>query len=198
VKGRTQSNIAQEAARIICEESLTDYRLAKQKALHRLGLSVKTPLPKNADIEAAVIEYQRLFGGRHYADRMRKLRETALQAMKLLASFDPRLVGAVVSGAISDANRVQLHAFCDKPEALDAFLHNKGIVYRQDEREYRYPDGSMETVPLVRFEAGEIGIDVAAFGIGDERRLPISPADGAPMKRLVASEVEALAAIEAA
>lgn len=196
MKGRTQSSIAQEAARIICEESLTDYRLAKQKALHRLGLPVKTPLPKNVDIETAVIEYQRLFGGRHYAERMRKLRETALQAMKLLAQFDPRLVGAVVSGAISDANRVQLHAFCDKPEALDAFLHNQGIVYRQDEREYRFPDGSLEMIPLVRFEAGDVGIDVAAFGLGDERRLPISPGDGAPMRRLAAAEVEALDTIE--
>lgn len=196
MKGRTQSNIAQEAARIICEESLTDYRLAKQKALHRLGLPQKTPLPKNAEIEAAVIEYQRIFGGRHYTDRMRKLRATALQAMKLLAAYAPRLVGGVVSGAVSDANRVQLHAFLDKPETLDAFLHDRGIVYRQDEREYRYPDGSLEMIPLVRFEAGEIGVDVAAFHLGDERRLPISPTDGAPMRRLTATEVEALGTIE--
>ena len=46
--------------------------------------------------------------------RIRKLRATALQAMKLLAQFDPRLVGGVISGAVSDANRVQLHAFLDK------------------------------------------------------------------------------------
>lgn len=194
MKSRTLSGIAQEAARIICEESLTDYRLAKHKAAERLGLSEKTPMPRNAEVEAAVLEYQRLFGGRQYAERLRRLRETALRSMKLLARFDPRLVGAAVSGAVSDAHRVQLHAFCDKPELLDAFLHDRGIVYAQGEREYRYPDGSSEVVPLVRFEAGDIGVDVAAFGAGDERRLPLSPADGAPMRRLTATEVEALSA----
>ena len=52
--------------------------------------------------------------------------------------------------------------------------------------------GGHEVVPLVRFEAGEVGVDVAAFAIGEERKLPISPADGEPMKRLTAAEVEAL------
>jgi hypothetical protein len=127
VKSRTLSGIAQEAARIICEESLTDYRLAKQKAAQRLGLGEKSPLPKNAEVEAAILEYQRLFGGRQYSERVRRLRETALRSMKLLAQFDPRLVGAAVSGAVSDAHRVQLHAFCDKPELLDAFLHDRGM-----------------------------------------------------------------------
>ncbi len=192
MKSRTTSGVVQEAARIICEESLTDYRLAKQKAVQRLGLGFNTPLPKNVDIEAAVLDYQRLFGGRDYAERLRKLRQTALQAMKLLASFDPRLVGAAVSGAVNDAHRVQLHAFTDKPETLDAFFHDRGIVYRQDEREYRYPDGTAESVPLLRFEAGDVGVDVAAFRQGEERRLPLSPVDGASMSRLTASEVEAL------
>lgn len=171
---------------------MTDYRLAKQKAVQRLGLGFKTPMPKNAEVEAAVLEYQRLFGGREYSERLRKLRQTALQAMKLLAPYDPRLVGAAISGAVSDAHRVQLHAFTDKPEILDAFFHDHGIVYRQDEREYRYPDGTSESVPLVRFEAGDIGVDVAAFRVGEERRLPLSPANGEPMRRLTASEVEAL------
>jgi len=196
VKSRSISGIAQEAARIIVEEQLTDYRLAKQKAAERLGLPFKTPLPKNADIEAAVLEYQRLFGGREYSDRVRKMRQTALQAMRLLAGFDPRLVGGAVSGAVSQAHRVQLHVFADKPETLDAFFHDRGIVYQQDEREYRYPDGKTEMVPLVRFEAGEIGVDVAAFAIGEERKLPLSPADGEPMKRLTAAEVEALPSAE--
>ena len=192
MKSRSITGIAHEAARIICEESITDYAVAKQKAAQRLGLGEKSALPKNVDVEAAVLEYQRIFGGRHYVARLRALRETALRAMKLLAPFDPRLVGGAVSGAVSDAHRVQLHAFCDKPELLDAFLHDRGIVYEQGEREYRYPDGSKEVVPLVRFEAGDVGVDVAAFPPGDERRAPLSPADGAPMRRLDATEVEAL------
>lgn len=192
MKSRTISGIAQEAARIIVEEGLTDFRLAKQKAAERLGLPLKTPLPKNVDIEAAVLEYQRLFGGRDYSDRVRRMRQTALQAMRMLSGFDPRLVGGAVSGAVSEAHRVQLHVFADKPELLDAFFHDRGIVFEQDEREYRYPDGRTEVVPLVRFEAGDIGVDVAAFAPGEERKLPISPANGEPMQRLTAADVVAL------
>ena len=189
---RTLSSIAHEAARIICEESLTDYHVAKLKAAQRLGLGVKTALPKNADVEAAVLEYQRLFGGPQYSERLHKLRRTAVRAMKLLAAFDPRLVGAAVSGAVGDAHRVQLHVFGEKPELLDAFFHDRGIRYEQGEREYRYPDGSTELIPLLRFEADDVGVDVASFALGEERRLPLSPADGDPMRRLTLADAEAL------
>ena len=60
--GAQRSRVVQEAARIICEDGLADYRLAKQKAVERLGLGFGTPLPSNADIQDAVIQYQRLFG----------------------------------------------------------------------------------------------------------------------------------------
>jgi hypothetical protein len=190
------NSLVQEAARILCEEAMLDYRAAKLKAAQRLGLGPKVALPDNASVQAAVIDYQRLFGGREYAERLRALRATAVQAMRLLAQFRPRLTGAAVSGAINAVHRVQLHVFVDKAEALDLFFEDRGIPYRQDDRSYRYPDGSEEDVPLLRFEAGEIGIDVAAFGEDDQRRAPLSPSDGLPMKRLDQTEAEALAKLE--
>jgi hypothetical protein len=188
--------LVQEAARILCEESLLDYRAAKLKAAQRLGLGPNAPLPDNASLQAAMIEYQRLFGGREYAERLRALRATAVQAMRLLAQFQPRLTGGAVSGAINAVHRVQLHVFVDKAEALDLFFEDRGIPYRQDDRNYRYPDGSEEEVPLLRFEAGEIGVDVAAFGEDDIRRTPLSPSDGLAMKRLDLGEAEGLAKVE--
>lgn len=190
------SPLVQEAARILCEESVLDYRAAKLKAAQRLGLGPNAPMPDNASLQAAVIDYQRLFGGREYAERLRQLRATAVQAMRLLAAFRPRLTGAAVSGAINAVHRVQLHVFIDKAEALDLFFEDRGIPYRQDDRGYRYPDGSEEEVPLLRFEAGEIGVDVAAFGEEDLRRTPLSPSDGLPMKRLDLADAEALAKLE--
>lgn len=191
--GGAANSLVQEAARILCEESVLDYRAAKLKAAQRLGLGSKAPLPDNASVQAAVIDYQRLFGGREYAERLRLLRATAVQAMRLLAPFRPRLTGAAVSGAINAVHRVQLHVFVDKAEALDLFFEDRGIPYRQDDRSYRYPDGSEEEVPLLRFEAGDTGVDVAAFGEDDLRRTPLSPGDGLPMKRLDLAEAEALA-----
>lgn len=182
--GGPQFALAQEAARLICEERMTDYRAAKLKAVQRLGLGPRTPLPDNASVRDAVLDYQRLFGGKAYATHLAALRETALQAMKLLEQFEPRLVGGAVSGAISLAHRAQLHAFCEKPETLDLFLQNLGIPYRQAERDYRYADGHEVSVPLVCFEAGDIGLDVAIFAIDDQRRAPLDPADGLAYRRL--------------
>jgi hypothetical protein len=193
---RLTERLAYEAARILCEEAALDYRSAKLKAAQRLGAG-NGALPDNAEIQAAVIAYQRLYGGREYAERLRALRATAVRAMRLLAEFRPRLVGAVASGAITAAHRVQLHGFGEKPEALDLFLESRGIPYRQDDRSYRYPDGSDERVPLARFEAGEVGVDVAMFADDELRRLPLAPSDGLPMKRLNLAEAEALAALSA-
>jgi hypothetical protein len=198
VANHASEELVAEAARIICEESVLDYRSAKTKAAQRLGLGSRTALPENARIEAAVIDYQRVFGGSDYANHLIALRQAAVSAMRLLVEFQPRLVGGAVSGAITAAHRVQLHGFAEKAEALDLFLEHRGIPFEQGERSYRYPDGCEEPVPLARFEAGEIGIDVAMFSIDDQRRAPLSPTNGLAMKRLALPEVEALARFTAA
>jgi hypothetical protein len=196
--GQTRDDLVAEAARIICEEAVLDYRSAKVKAAQRLGLGSRTALPDNARIEAAVIGYQRVFGGSDYADQLIALRRAAVSAMRLLAEFQPRLVGGAVSGAITAAHRVQLHGFAEKPEALDLFLEHRGIPFEQGERTYRYPDGREEAVPLARFEAGQVGVDVAMFAIDDQRRAPLSPTNGLAMRRLSLADAETLAQVTAA
>lgn len=188
-----QREIVAEAARLICEERLTDYKLAKQKAAERLGLSARSQMPENALIHEAVIEYQRLFGGAEYAEHLQALRRTAVRAMKLLRDFNPRMVGAAVSGAVTDAHRVRLHGFADKPEMLDMFLQDRNIPYETNDRRYRYPDGRIEDVPTCEFMAGDIGIEMAMFPVEDLRRAPLSPHDGLPMKRLTLEQAERLA-----
>ena len=185
--------LALEAARIFVEESLTDYATAKRKAAERMGLGSRAAMPDNARVQAEVIAYQRLFGGVGYAQRLKRMRVTAVQAMKLLAEFDPRLTGGAITGAIGEAHRVQLHCFPDKAEMVDVFLADRGIESKEDERDFRYGDGHIESVPMVRFDAGGIGVDVALFEPGQERRAPLSPTDGLPAKRLTLMQAEALA-----
>ena len=188
------TELALEAARIFVEESLTDYATAKRKAAERMGLGTRASLPDNARVQAEVIAYQRLFGGANYVQRLTRMRTTAVQAMKLLAEFDPRLTGGTITGAIGEAHRVQLHAFPDKAEMVDVFLADRGIETKESERDFRYGDGHVESVPMVRFDAGGIEVDVALFEPGQERRAPLSPTDGLPSKRLTLAQAEALAA----
>ena len=184
--------VVQEAARLICEERLTDYRAAKLRAMQRLGLGPHTALPDNLHVREAVVAYQRLFGGEDYVAHLRAMRNTALKAMGLLAEFQPRLVGGAVHGAVTTAHRVQLHAFSEKAEVVDLFLQHRGIPFEQDERAYHYADEREVMIPLARFEAADIGIDVAVFAVDDQRRAPIDPSDGAPSKRLDVAAVQAL------
>lgn len=176
--------LAQEAARIVCEEQLTDYRLAKHKAAQRLGLGRDTALPDNVQIHDAVLEYLRIFGGEAYADLLQRLRQTAVKAMRYLSEFEPRLVGAVVSGAVTGAHRVQLHAFSDKAETLEITLINKGLECEQDDRRYRFPDGSEREIPVTSFDLDGIGVDVAIFDQDTLHERPINPLDGQSFKRL--------------
>jgi hypothetical protein len=190
--GGMHYELAQEAARVICEEQVTDYRLAKQKAAERLGLGPRASMPDNATVQQAVLEYQRLFGGAEYVEHLARLRRTALQAMKWLADFQPRLVGGTVSGAINATHHVQLHAFHEKAESLDVFLQDRGIPFETGDRRYRFNNGQEHDIPLASFDADGIGVDVAIFPLDDLHRPPLNPADGHAYKRLDINAVQNL------
>ena len=49
---RARQVVAQEAARIIVDHGIRDYRVAKQKAAERLGMNGRGSLPGNAEIES--------------------------------------------------------------------------------------------------------------------------------------------------
>lgn len=188
-----QAEWIEEAARLVCDEGYTDYRLARAKAAERLGINPRAgAAPEPPRIEAAVLARQEIFGGEDYREGLRAMRETALRVMKLLAAYEPRLAGGAVNGAIGNAHRVQIHVVSDRPESVEIFLMDRGIECEQDERRYRLADGREEMVPLCRFEADEIGVDVAIFEPGSERHPPLSPVDGKPAKRLTADQVRAL------
>src|SRR4051812_20505229 len=86
-----RSAVAQEAARLMAEHGIQDYLVAKRKAAERYGVVDVAVLPKNTEIEAALLTYQRLFGGVQHERSLKEQRRAALQAMRLLEKFEPRL-----------------------------------------------------------------------------------------------------------
>lgn len=190
-----RSGLVEEAARIVCEELVVDLRAAKLKAAERLGLPPRTPLPDNARVQQAALEYLQLFGGEEYRARLAAMRRLAIRLMRHLAPFQPRLVGGAVSGVVTRAHRLQLHLFADQAENLDVFLIEQGIAFEQGERDYRYADGGQEAVPLARLELDGLGVDLAVFPAEDLRRAPINPSDGQAYRRLDLAAAEKLLAI---
>jgi hypothetical protein len=186
--------IAHEAARIMREQGVKDFLLAKRKAAERLGISDRTSLPGNDEIAAALTEQQRLFGGSAYPARLRALRETATRAMDLLSGFEPRLVGSVLSGAVTEHSEVNLHVFTDAPEAIAMHLMDCDIPYESSERRIRYPSERIESRPSFRFVAGDVAVEATVFPVHGLRQAPSCPVDGRPMQRARLPELEALLA----
>ncbi len=185
--------LAQEAARIMAEHGIRDFLVAKRKAAERLGASdVGAVLPKNVEIEQALAEYQRLFGGESHAESLHAQRRAALNAMLYLREFEPRLVGSVLSGTATEHSDVQLHLFTDYAESVTIKLMDGGIPHEVTEKRVRMNAERVLAVPGVRFELDDQSIEAIVFPMDGIRQAPVSPVDGRPMRRANKMEVEAL------
>jgi hypothetical protein len=185
--------LAQEAARIMAEHGIRDFLVAKRKAAERLGVvDGAALLPKNTEIESALAEYQRLFGGDNYLTALDAQRRAALSAMRYLREFSPRLVGAVLSGTATEHSEVQLHLFTDRAESVTLKLLDQGIPHEVTEKRVRFNADHVRAFPGVRFEMEEQSIEATVFPTDGIRQAPVSPVDGRPMRRANTFEVEAL------
>jgi hypothetical protein len=184
--------VAEEAARIMREQGVDDFLQAKRKAAERLGVTDASILPRNTEIEAARLAHQRLFAAdRHEAD-LATLRRTALEAMRLMADFDPRLVGPVLTGTASSHSEINLHLFSETPEAVSLRLEERGVPHEVVERRLRYERDRTVSYPALRFVAGRQTVDAVVFPVDGIRQSPASPVDGKPMRRASAAEVAAM------
>ena len=185
--------LAQEAARIMAEHGVQDFLIAKRKAAERLGVAdVSAVLPKNREIEVALAEYQRLFGGESHVETLGAQRRAALTAMQRLSEFEPRLVGAVLAGTATEHSDVQLHLFADRAESVTLKLIDAGIAHEVTERRVRLDAERVRPFPGVRFAVDDHSIEATVFPADGIRQAPVSPVDGRPMRRANALEVEAL------
>ena len=189
--GRMRERLTQEAARIMAEQGVRDFYLAKRKAAARLGVPDTRNLPQNREVQAALADYQRLFGGEVQANRLRKLRETALEAMAFFERFRPRLVGSVLDGTAGGFSDVNLHVFAETQEEIALFLMEHGIPFDQDERRLRFNDEYV-FLPVYRFVADDVRIDLTVLDERGLRQPPRSLVDGQPMRRAGMAEVKTL------
>jgi len=189
---RARQVVAQEAARIIVNHGVRDYRVAKQKAADRLGVSVRGALPGNAEIEAAVAEHLQIFNGEEHGDLLRLMRTAALSAMELLSDFSPRLVGPVLAGTADENSAVNLHVFADSPEMVAMEIGDMGIQFRSYERRLKTRRGQVEVFAGFEFHHSNSDIQATVFPIDGIRQAPMSPIDGKPMKRADRSAVQEL------
>lgn len=184
--------IAQEAARLMSEEGVQDFYAAKRKAAQHLGAPDTRNMPRNQEVEAALQEYQRLFLGEDQASHLRDLRLAAVQAMRFLAGYSPRLVGSVLSGTAGRHADINLHLFADTAEEISLFLIDNSIPFESLVKRLRTGRDSWEEYPAYQFMAGEYPVELIIFPADRWREAPRSPVDGKPMQRARLEDVERL------
>lgn len=178
-----RERIAAEAARIMAEQGVRDFHLAKHKAAERLGVGDEGALPRNSEIEAALREYQRLFQADTQPRRLRQLRETAIEAMRFFAAFEPRLVGAVLEGTADAHSATCLHLYADDPRAVQRFLDEHRIPYDEQERRLRLSADTWAEYPVYLFTADDVAMDLTVLPRDGQRQAPLDRVDGLPMRR---------------
>ncbi len=128
---RLKTRIALEAARIMAEEGIDEPGLAKKKAAARLGVAAHRNLPRREEIEAALVEHQRLFGHDYQPQHLARLRRLALEAMRFLAEFSPMLAGGVWSGGAGKHSPIRLYLYPPAPEDIIRKLLDARIPFEE-------------------------------------------------------------------
>ncbi len=187
-----REQLAQEAARLIVDHGMRDYGQAKRKAALRFGVREASALPSNAEVESSVIERQRIFAPDSHKYRLAAMRRLAADIMEFLADFEPRLVGAVLTGTVTDNAALELHVFTESPEAVLAELEAQGVSCRDCQRRYRFNGQDMTIVPGFSFTREGERVYIIIFPEKGVRQAPLSPVDRRPMQRAARRRVLAL------
>ncbi|EIM03612.1 hypothetical protein LRK24_04455 [Rhodanobacter denitrificans] len=189
---RNRLRVAQEAARLMSEHGIRDFHHAKLKAAERLGILDSQALPRNLEVEQALREHQRLFLADSQPQLLRQRREAAVEAMRFLAAFEPRLVGSVLEGTADAHSAVCLHVYSDDPEAVTLYLRERGVPIETQVRRLRYSRDDQPEYPVLLFAADELPFDLTVLPRDALRQAPLDRADDRPMRRASLVQVEML------
>ena len=192
LEAQLRQQISVEAARIMSDEGVRDFQVAKRKAAERLNIPDNKHMPTNQEVEEALREYLELFHAKRLSGTLETLRRCAIEAMRFLADFKPRLVGSVLSGIVTPESRIQIHVSADTPEDIGLLLDDHNIPFEENDKRLRYGGDRYQTCPVYCFSADNNPIEVYVFDHKKGRETPLSPVDGRPMKRATTKEVEEL------
>lgn len=175
--------IAALAARMMAEDGISDFGFAKRKAAKQLGVSETEALPNNAEIEAELRAWQALYQDDEQEDRIRLMRETAVEVMHLLEEFRPYLTGGALDGTAGRYSEVEIELYPESAKDVEIFLLNQNVPY--EHRESRRVINHMPEV-ILSLEWGDMPVRLTVHEQVAER----APRRGAERARV--SAIEAL------
>jgi hypothetical protein len=189
--------IACEAARLMYEDGVREYRDAKRKAAKRFGpekaLSLGSHLPSNAEIHQ---ELARLIASREenlLPNRLLKLRVTALAYLELFGNFSPHLVGSVLSGVVTSRSDIDIHLFADSVDEIEEFLIERQIPFQTETVPVR-KGGEVTDYTHIYIEDGQTVVECSVYPTEQKRNRTVSSITGKAMERAGIAQLRKLIA----
>lgn len=186
-----RARIAAAAARIMAEDGIDDYALAKRKAARQLGAQTTQALPNNDEVEAELRAYRALYQAEEHPARLEALLRMAFDAMRAFEGFNPYLTGPVLRGTAGRYAEIELQLFPESPKDLEIFLLDRNIPFTTHEAR-RYSGDRTHSVSVFSLTWDGTPLKLSVFDPRDERVALKTSQAGRVMERAGIAEVQAL------
>jgi len=186
-----RARIAAAAARIMAEDGIDDFALAKRKAARSLGAAETEALPANDEIEAELVAYLALYQAEEHPQRIAGLREVALDAMRALEHFHPYLTGPVLKGTAGPYAEIDLQLFPESAKDVELYLLERGIAFETQEGR-RYSGDRAHAVSVFTLVWQDHSLRLSVFDPRDERVALKTSQAGRVMQRAGIAELMTL------
>ena len=186
-----RARIAAAAARLMAEDGIDDFALAKRKAARQLGALDTQSLPRNDEIEAELRAYRALYQADDHPQLIGELRRIALEAMQALERFNPYLTGPVLKGIAGPYAEIDLQLFPDSAKDVEIFLLDRNISFTTQEGR-RYSGDRPHAVSLITLSWEGVPVRLSVFDPRDERLALKTSQAGKVIERAGIAEVGAI------
>lgn len=120
-----RSDVAREAARILYNRNIKEYKEAKETAAANLGVKI---LPSNYEVAIELdILAEEIEGSSRY-ERLIEMRKIALEVMYAIKKYSPKLIGSVWRGVIRTGSDIDIIVSHDKPNEVLEALFNYNLI----------------------------------------------------------------------
>lgn len=200
--GGTRVLIAAEAARLMYQEGVKEYFTAKRLAAKRVLGRVEgkrtryrpAALPSNGEIRDALLALAEAAEGAGRTRKLFAMRVVALEVMKQLGPFQPRLIGSVSTGHVRRGSDIDISLFTDDEESVE--LHLAALGWRfETERVTIHKFGELRDY-LHHHVDERFPVELTVYPARELRFRPRSSTDGLPIVRLSCASLESLIARE--
>ena len=183
-----RTRIAAAAARLMAEDGIDNFALAKRKAARQLGAADTESLPTNDEVESALRDYRALYQAEEHPERIAELRRVALDAMRALERFSPYLTGPVLKGIAGPYAEIDLQLYPDSTKDVELFLLERNIAFDTAETR-RFSGDRAHAVSVFKLDWLGAQLRLSVFDPRDERIALKSSQAGRVMDRAGIAEV---------